>query len=77
MKSVRAIEADYEDGVLRPTKLLLLRQGERLAVVLLRRPDPSRWDLKRLASNGAAEDGAIAAEGIDAWADELEHEDGD
>jgi predicted DNA-binding antitoxin AbrB/MazE fold protein len=74
---MRPIEADYEDGVLRPTKPLLLRQGERVAVVVLRRPDPSRWDLKRLASTGAAEDGALAAEGIDAWVDELEREDGD
>ncbi len=74
---MRPIEADYEDGVLRPTKPLLLRQGERVAVVVLRRPDPSRWDLKRLASTGVAEDGALAAEGVDAWVDELEREDGD
>ncbi len=74
---MRPIEADYEDGVLRPTKPLRLRQGERVAVVVLRRPDPSRWDLKRLASTGATEDGSLAKEGVDAWAEELEREDGD
>ena len=36
MTSVRPIEADYEDGVLRPTKPLRLRQGERVSLVVLR-----------------------------------------
>ena len=71
---MRPVEARYEDGILKPAKPLQLRQGEEVAVIVLRRPDSSRWDLKRLAA-GAAADETLAATGLDAWADALDAED--
>jgi hypothetical protein len=50
-------------------------QGERVAVVVLRRPDPSRGDLDRLARFGADEDDALPKEGVGDWSDELDRED--
>jgi predicted DNA-binding antitoxin AbrB/MazE fold protein len=70
---VRPIEARYENGLLHPTKPLALRPGERVAVVVIRRPDPSRWDLDRLARHGD-EDEALAGAGLDDWADALRRE---
>ena len=46
---VRLVEAQYEDGVLRPAERLSLRSGERVNLIVVRRPDPGRWDLARLA----------------------------
>lgn len=65
------IEADYDDGVLRLTKPLHLKQGERVSVVVLRRPDPARWDLGRLARI-AEEDRALAEDGLNKWASDLD-----
>ena len=45
---VRLIDASYEDGSLKLDKPLPLRAAERVAVVVVRKPDPSRWDLARL-----------------------------
>jgi predicted DNA-binding antitoxin AbrB/MazE fold protein len=70
---MRPVEARYEDGMLKPAQPLKLRQGETVGVIVVRHPDRSRWDLKRLAS-AAAEDEALAASGLDAWADTLEDE---
>jgi predicted DNA-binding antitoxin AbrB/MazE fold protein len=47
---MRPVEALYEDGMLRPAKPLNLRPGERVAVIVVRQPDASRWDLARLGS---------------------------
>jgi predicted DNA-binding antitoxin AbrB/MazE fold protein len=71
---MRPVEARYEEGVLKPAQPLKLREGERVRLIVVRRPDPARWDLKRLAQ-GASEDEALAATGLDAWADALEAED--
>jgi lipopolysaccharide/colanic/teichoic acid biosynthesis glycosyltransferase len=46
---MRSVEARYEDGVLKPTEPLNLKPGERVRLVVLRRSDPSRWNLARLA----------------------------
>ncbi|MBI2894416.1 MAG: antitoxin family protein [Deltaproteobacteria bacterium] len=46
---MRPIEARYEDGVLKLAKPVSLRAGERVRLIVLRRPDPDRWDLGRLA----------------------------
>ena len=54
--SMRTVEALYEDGLLRPETPLPLRQGERVAVIVLRQPDPNRWDLKRLGRVSQAEE---------------------
>jgi predicted DNA-binding antitoxin AbrB/MazE fold protein len=74
---VRTIEARYEDGLLRPESPLALRPGERVALILVRRPDPERWNLDRLAKGGAGEDLALAEQGLAEWADALDAEDRD
>jgi predicted DNA-binding antitoxin AbrB/MazE fold protein len=71
---MRPVEARYENGFLKPAQPLKLRQGENVAVIVLRHPDPTRWDLKRLAA-GAAEEETLAASGLDSWADALDAED--
>jgi predicted DNA-binding antitoxin AbrB/MazE fold protein len=71
---VSIIEAEFEDGLLRPVRPLHLRPGERVRVLVMRKADPARWDLARLA-HGAAEDEALAAAGLDGWRDTLEGED--
>jgi hypothetical protein len=50
------------------------RQGEKVAVIVLCHPDPTRWDRRRLAA-GAAEDKTLAAAGLKASADALDAED--
>ena len=65
------IEAEYRDGVLHPTSPVPLRPGERVHLIVVRRPDPMRWDRTRLG-NLAAEDRALAEEGLAEWADELD-----
>ena len=42
---VRLVEAHYENGVLRPVERLGLRSGECVSLMVVRRPDPRRWDL--------------------------------
>ncbi len=69
------IEALYEGGLLRPISPLPLRSGERVAVIVMRRPDASRWNLERLATHGD-DDLALAEAGLDVWAAALEREDG-
>jgi predicted DNA-binding antitoxin AbrB/MazE fold protein len=71
---MRPVEARYEDGMLKPAQPLKLRQGETVGVIVVRHPDRSRWDLKRLAAM-ATEDEALAASGLDGWVDALEAED--
>jgi predicted DNA-binding antitoxin AbrB/MazE fold protein len=70
------IEAEFENGVLRPMRKLSLRPGERVGIMVVRRPDPARWDLARLSQSGAAEDKELAQEGLDNWAAALDDEDG-
>ena len=71
---MRPIEAHYENGLLRPSAPLALRPGERVALLVMRHPDPSRWDMARLAAH-ADEDATLAAAGLDEWADGLDRED--
>jgi predicted DNA-binding antitoxin AbrB/MazE fold protein len=68
---VRVIEAQYEDGVLRPAERLGLRAGERVNLIVVRRPDPSRWDLTRLAT-ATGDDRVLAEQGLTEWAGELD-----
>lgn len=74
LTAMRPVEARYEDGVLKPEKPLPLRAGDRVGVIVLRRPDPARWDLQRLAA-AAEEDEALASAGLDDWADTADGED--
>ena len=71
---MRSVEACYEDGVLKPNEPLELRPGERVRVLVLRRSNPARWDLARLASK-PDEDRALAEAGLADWGDALEAED--
>ncbi len=47
--SMSPVEARYENGLLKPAKPLHLRPGEMVGLIVVRRPDPSRWDFTRLA----------------------------
>lgn len=71
---MRPVEAFYEDGLLRPAKPLNLRPGERVGLIVVRRSEPSRWDLNRL---GAAvdEDAELAGTGLVDFEAMLERED--
>jgi predicted DNA-binding antitoxin AbrB/MazE fold protein len=69
---VRVVQAQYEDGVLRPKEPLGLRPGEQVSLIVVRRPDPSRWDLARLANTANGEDADLAEQGLADWAGELD-----
>lgn len=49
---MRVIEARYEEGLLKPETPLALTPGERVALMVVRHPDPRRWNLARLAKGG-------------------------
>ena len=69
------VKANFEDGVLRPETPLHLRPGEDVRLLLIvRQPDPSRWDLARL-SQASDEDRALAEAGLGEWADALDGQD--
>jgi predicted DNA-binding antitoxin AbrB/MazE fold protein len=72
---MRLIEALYEEGLLRPETPLPLVSGERVALIVVRHPDPKRWNLERLAKSGEGEDRALAEQGLAEWADALDGED--
>ncbi len=69
------IEAEFENGVLRPMQRLSLRPGERVGIVVVRKPDPNRWDIARL-SKRSADDEVLSEAGLADWAKSLDHEDG-
>jgi len=71
---MEVIEAEFNDGVLRPTRHLSLRPGEKVGIVVMRRPDPSRWDLVRL-SKVAPDEKALTEAGLSDWEMMLRHED--
>ena len=73
--SVRLVEALYQNGVLRPAERLGLRSGERVNLIVVRRPDPARWDLARLARTGNGDDLTLAEQGLAEWASALEAKD--
>lgn len=72
---VRPVEALYENGTLKPAKPLNLRQGERVAAIVVRQPDASLWHLARLAAQ-PSEDEDLASQGITDWTSALDHEGG-
>jgi predicted DNA-binding antitoxin AbrB/MazE fold protein len=72
---VKLVEAHYEDGVLKPAQPLPLRAGERVGVIVVRRPDPQRWNLARLATTGSDEDRILAETGVREWLDHLDAKD--
>jgi predicted DNA-binding antitoxin AbrB/MazE fold protein len=68
------IEAEFNDGVLRPMRSLPLRPGERVGIVVVRRPDPLRWDLARLAKVNP-EEVSLTEAGLAEWDAALSRED--
>ena len=68
------VEALYENGLLRLLSPLPLRSGERVAIIVVRRPDASRWNLGRLTAHGD-NDRALAEAGLAAWAAALDRQD--
>lgn len=71
---MRPVEALYENGMLKPAKPLNLRPGERVAVIVVRHPEPARWDLARLGST-SNEDIELSTAGLDDWSASLDDED--
>ena len=71
---MRHIGAEYRDGLLKPDQALDLRAGERVKLIVLRRGDPSRWNIAALAAN-PDEDASLAETGVGDWADALDRED--
>ena len=70
------IEAAFENGVLHPLHRLPLREGERVGIVVVRRPDPVRWDPGRFLKCGVSDDESrLAEEGLGEWAANLDDED--
>ena len=72
IEMLRVVEVQYEDGVLRPAQRLSLRPGEQVSLIVVRRPDPSRWDLARFAKATNGEDLALAEHGLVEWASDLD-----
>jgi predicted DNA-binding antitoxin AbrB/MazE fold protein len=71
----RVVEAEYEKGMLKPCTPLALRPGERVQLIVMRQPDPKRWDLSRLAQKAAADETRLTEQGLEGWAANLDEED--
>lgn len=72
---MKPVEASYEKGLLRPAKPLPLGEGEHVRVIVLRRANPSRWNLARIAAVAGDEDVELSEAGLDQWAAALDSED--
>lgn len=69
------IEAEFENGMLRPSSPLRLRPGERVGIVVVRRPDRSRWDLERLSRAPSSDESRLTEQGLGEWVTALDRED--
>ena len=74
LTQMEVIEAEFNDGVLRPIRRLPLRPGERVGIVVVRRPDPLRWDLARL-SKATPDEKSLTEAGLTEWESALSRED--
>ena len=72
---MRVIEARYEEGVLRPREPLPLRSGESVNLIVVRQPDPNRWDLDKLRAVATTEELELVEQGMADWANALDRED--
>jgi predicted DNA-binding antitoxin AbrB/MazE fold protein len=61
---MKLVEARYEKGSLKPTKPLALRPGELVDLIVVRRPDPDRWNLDRFRKATSDEDLELAERGL-------------
>jgi len=64
-----------ESGLLRPTRPLALRPGERVRLIVVRQPDPKRWDMARLAKTCSEDESALTEQGLANWSANLDEED--
>jgi predicted DNA-binding antitoxin AbrB/MazE fold protein len=69
------VEAEYEKGMLKPSTPLALCPGERVQLIVMRQPDPKRWNLSRLAQKPAADEAGLTEQGLEGWAANLDAED--
>lgn len=76
VERMELIEAEFNEGVLRPMRPLPLRPGERVGIVVVRRPDPLRWDLARL-SKAVRDEDTLTETGLAEWEATLSREDQD
>jgi len=72
---MRVVEAQYDKGLLRPSTPLALRPGERVRLIVVRKPDPSRWDFARFANRLGADEAALTQQGLEDWVANLDEED--
>ena len=61
--------------MLNPMRPLKLQPGERVDLIIVRRPDPSRWNLDRIANTVDVEDKQLTEQGLADWSVNLERED--
>ena len=76
MTLMRVVEARFESGLLGPSRPLALRPGERVHLIVVRQPDPQRWDMARLAKSPPADEAVLTEQCLEHWAASLEREDG-
>ena len=74
MRSMKLVEARYESGFLKPKEPLSLRQGERVRLIVVRQPDPKRWDLDRLKKCANEKDLGLVELGLADWSAALDEE---
>ena len=73
---MQIIEASFENGALHPLRQLPLREGETVGIVVVRRPDPARWNLDRFAKiSTSEEESRLSEDGLDEWATALDDQD--
>ena len=69
---MKLVEARYEKGLLKLTRPLPLRPGERVNLIVVRQPDRKRWDLERFRKTSTPEDHELAEQGLADWSARLD-----
>lgn len=64
---MRSVEAKYDEGTLKLSQPLPLSPGERVRVIVVRQPDPKRWDLAKFRAADTSEDVALSEAGLVDW----------
>ncbi len=77
LSRMRPVEAQSEQGTLKLAQPLPLRPGERVRVIVVRKPDPKRWDMSRLRAAGTSEEDALSEAGLADWGRTLDGEGSD
>ena len=72
---MRVVEAQYEKGLLRPSTPLALRPGECVHLIVVRKPEASRWDFARFSNRSGADETALTEQGLEDWVANLDEED--